>query len=113
MKTSQIADTDLRPLIEENVLKRLGLEIIDLETLTEYAIPDGFARYQVYRHYRYFCSISKWGERYHTRAINNLNGWDSVYEAATCWVSKDVLARLENQAQVQIVEQQLSMPDYF
>jgi hypothetical protein len=88
---------DLTESIQEQVLNYLGLGIVDLETLTDLSIPDGCTRYQAYRYARPFCTISKWGDRYYTRAVHNPTGYRSLYEAATCWVDRAYLLELQQQ----------------
>ncbi|MGL4617900.1 MAG: hypothetical protein ACRCZS_02410 [Chroococcidiopsis sp.] len=105
---------DLTPLIQEKALDYLGLNIVDLQVSTDKSIPDGYPRWQVYRHDRYLAPVSRWGGRhYHTRIITNPAGYATLYEAATCWVNKSLLTQIETEIEQAIIKQRNSLPDYF
>lgn len=103
----------LKPIIRGHVLDALSLEFIDLQDETNESIPDGYPRYQVKRNGRYLCSISVWGDRYYTRAVNNLAGYKTLYEALTCWINPKKLRELEDAIEREIVAERDAMPNYF
>jgi hypothetical protein len=105
--------TDLTHLIEAAVLDYLGLEIIDLEDYTDDCIPDNYPRYQVDRGGRFFATISTCGERFHARIVHNLDGYASLYEAATCWVNPYILQQIERNVIENLTATRSTMPDYF
>jgi hypothetical protein len=104
--------TDLQPLIESIVLDSLHIQIIDLQDYTDKSIPDGYPRFQVYRCGRSFGTVCTWGEKYHTRIINNLAGYLSLYQAVTCWITAEQLKLIEQKVESEIVIARNLLPDY-
>lgn len=100
-----------RSLIEDRTLDRLGLEIVDLANYTDESMPNNYPRFHIYRYGRLLGTVSKCGQKYHTRIVNNLAGYNSLFEAVTCWVSQQRLREVEREI-IQEIEQN-SLPDYF
>lgn len=99
------------PLIEARTLDLLGLEIVDLANYTDESMPDNYPRFHIYRYDKLLGTVSKCGKKYHTRIVNNLAGYNSLFEAVTCWVSRQRLREIEREI-IQEIEQN-PLPDYF
>jgi hypothetical protein len=101
-----------RELIEDKVLNWLNTRIEDLSLLTDEHLPIGYPKYQVWRESRYLGNVTEWGDgKYYTRIVHNPAGYDTVYQAATCWVSRKWLAKLEEFAVKQLKLQRIDI-DY-
>jgi hypothetical protein len=102
-----------RDRLETKVLCLLNLEVIDLQDYCDDIIPDGYARFYLKRSGKTITTISTWGDRYCTQAKRQINGYPSLYEAATCWIDRERLQLIEAMATGILSAQQQSIRDYF
>ena len=110
-ETRGVAENLPQDLIEELTLNLLDLTIVDREIDCPHTIPHGDIRYWVHQGASLIGAVSTWGERF-TTPNGKYNGWATLFEAVTSFLSRNEVAHAASNAEAQLRERFATAIDY-